>query len=309
MQPNENNDPNQTQPEVQPVTPVETPYVAPTVESPAEPVVQPTVEPTPITPVTEPVVNPANPFAPAPEATPVAPIDPLAPVAAAPVAPVAKKSPMKLIIIIAAIVLGLGILGTVAALALRTVAPNLLPAALSAGIPLETYSKEGKFSLKVPQGWVAKETDAGATMTFVSFYKASEVPAEDATAETRVTPTAAITVIGYDYAGQESTIQKTEEEFLTTMKASVERLKAGTETSPGITVVSSGETKVGNYTAFKSIYNSTRGTGDAAKAGFAGSLTVYVSPTVQYNVSVGGYESETALKASLDTILDSFKLS
>jgi len=323
MQPTENNEPNTTQPQPGAVPEAPNPLAGPVDQSAAPsydaaPAAQPAESP--VDPFAQAPVQPAaNPFGAAsnPEQQPVQQPVGSNPVAYAPVNPVPgsggpKKPPVKLIVIIASILVVLGLGYFVGLPLLNKAAPGLIPAgvvpsgglaAVVAGMPLTDYeSTTGKFSLKVPKEWVAKEDSFGGSM-IVTFNKPGEnvlVDAADTSPTAERTPvTVSLLVICSDTSSSSDGTKYTKEKLFESYKTR--------EDVEGTTITSEGEVTVNGLSAYKIVGNFVSTKDGETKKTFGASLSVYINESRSCSVSLGGPESETELQASADTILGSFK--
>lgn len=337
MQPNENYDPNAAQPQpqpqsypqpeqpqpAQPQAPVYAPEPAvqqqPVGQTYAQPAAQQPVAPQPVAqpqaPVEQPVANPFgqpanNPFAAASDPAPVQPQQSygsapagFAPETAAPVAGAAKKFPKKLVIIIASVVVALAAILIIGLPLLNKAAPGIVPESIvsngivpAAELPLQDYqSTAGKFSMKIPEGWTSKEEVTGG-IAFIGFAKAEE-DISDAT----VTKSASIIVICTDTAAMGSTKKYTREEYLATAKSG--------DRGENTTVKSEGDVTVNGLSGYKVIADVVATKDGVTKNVFSASLSLYIDETRGCAVSISGNDTETELEDSIDTILNSFKVS
>jgi len=303
MQPNENNDPNVAQP--QPNTVPES--LSPTIEPVTQPAPQPEVQP----------VN--NPFGPAPGVTqsPVQqPVDsnPVAypPVSSSPSGGSPKKSPVKLIVIIASILAFLGLVYFVGLPLLNKAAPGIVPSgivpnnALTAnlsGLPLTEYtSPAGGFTIKVPEGWVPKE-QASSGSVFVTFSEPVENTTEaegEADTDTVTQPKGSIFIICSDTSSLTGGKKYTKEEYINLAKSS--------EKGEGITVKSEGDVKINGLSGYKVLSNAEVTKNGVTSKSFSVGVTLYINESKGCGISVSGEESQIKLSASADSILNSFKL-
>ena len=282
---------------VQPITPVQ-----PEADAPVNPFAQ-----------QAPATLAANPFgAPSePVATPATAQQPIgsAPVGIAPVgstpAPSGgspKKFPTKLVVIIGSVIVALLAVVLLGLPLLNKVAPNIVPDAIvsngiipATGVPLQEYeSPAGKFTMKIPEGWVAKE-DKISTTTFIGFSKP-----EESLEDTTVEKTAALIVICSDTSATPDGKKYTKEEYLNLAKSG--------ERGETVTVKSEGEVKINGLDGYKIVASNAVTKDGVTTNKYSAAVTIYIDESRGCAISFAGPEEDKELSSSIDAIFNSFKL-
>lgn len=299
-----NNEP--TDPNATPVNPVTPPV------TPATPSVEPVVEPTPNS-------APVNPFGtPSPEApatnsfgqTPEATSQPVAPMQS-PVGPAKPGFKLtKKMAIIGGVVVVVAVIGIGAFTFLKAPIAQIASNVGLSSIALTEYKNDKfKFSIQAPEGWEQKVSDTSYDSIGIGSVTFTET-IKDVKDTSKENTNKAVLYVSVSNAEKATYAQKDETEYFNDAKESVQAtISQQTTDAIGATykLVSEESTTINGLKAYKVKYSvEGYGTEDNQK-GFVNIVYVFVNNSQTYRLSLSGHESEAAVQARADAILNSFK--